>query len=168
VNGLLARILIAPSYSTVRASAAIPLLEESRLDAEEIAAVTEELHENVILADIPQWTEWLDRHLPATTAQQRMEKMFVHCSGDSGNVSAVQEWLTTAPPGRLRDAALRAVTVSLWEGNRDDGIRFVLSQPDAGTRRSLLADILESWRRRGGNSADKEAAEAFAAEHGLE
>jgi hypothetical protein len=110
-----------------------------------------------------QWIEWIGATLPADKSSDSIRNIVRNWTQD--DFQAAGKWLTTAPEGEAKNTSIRsyAETVSRYEP--ETAAQWAMTLPAGKDRDQTLKKIYHNWPK--GDDVAKEAAAAFAKEHGI-
>ncbi len=110
-----------------------------------------------------QWIEWIGASLPADKSSNNIRNIVRNWTQD--DFQAAGKWLTTAPEGPAKNTSIRsyAETVSRYEP--ETAAQWAMTLPPGKDRDQTLKRIYHNWPT--SDAAAKEAATAFAKEHGI-
>lgn len=137
-------------------------LEESGLSSGEIARITNGL-QPASAADADQWFDWFQKTLPPESAAENTLKS-VECWAEH-DFKATTEWLATHTDATVRDTAITTIAMTGARRFPRTAIEWAQGLPDGEHRMLALQAIYNALPKV--DPADKEAAEAFADEHGI-
>jgi hypothetical protein len=106
------------------------------------------------------WIEWIGEQLPPEKNTDKIQTLVNHWTRN--DYQAAGEWLTTAPDGSTKNAAIRsyAETVSRYEP--ETAAQWAMTLPPGKDRDQTLKRIHENWPE-----DDPDAKEAFKQQHGI-
>ena len=137
-------------------------LEESGLSSGEIARITNGL-QPASATDADQWFDWFQKTLPPESAADNTRKS-VECWAEH-DFKAATEWLAIQTDATVRDTAITTIAVTGARRFPRTAIEWAQGLPDGEHRMLALQAIYNALPKV--DPADKEAAEAFADEHGI-
>lgn len=135
-------------------------IASSKLTPEELESFADGLHHSSKTSECGQWVEWVGHNLPPDKAAQKIGNLVSNWTRN--DYLAAGKWLTTAPEGPTKNAAIRsyALTVSRYEP--ETAAQWALTLPPGKDRDQTLRNIYQNWP-----GDDGAAKEAFAREHGI-
>jgi hypothetical protein len=139
-------------------------ITQAGLSAAELKLVASDLENHVNLPESGRWMEWLFTNLPEEQASRESWRIFDKWL--KRDYRAVGTWLESVPDGAPRRAGVQAYVDAIFPKEPDNAIRWALSLPASKEREETLSNIYRKWPR--GDDAAKQAAEAFATEHGID
>jgi hypothetical protein len=111
--------------------------------------------------DSGKWIEWMSGNLPAGSVQDPVREVVGEWT-QQDYLSAGQ-WLSSAPEGPARTAAVEAYAEAVAEYEPQVAAQWAMTLPPGPGRDSTLRAVYQNWP-----AGDPEGAAAFAREHGLE
>lgn len=113
------------------------------------------------------WIEWLGSHL-SSGQRSSVERTLIGMmdSWAEQDYEAAGKWLAGAPDGRMKQAAVMGYVSAIAPHDLEAALQWVETLPDEQERTTMLKTIHYNLPKK--TDADKQAAEAFAKEHGLE
>ena len=139
-------------------------LDSAKLTPGELAAATRNIEHSVQLADSGRWIEWLSQSgLPAKDVNERIHDLTTRWTRD--DYRAAGNWLATSPDSPQKQAAIRAYAETVFPYDPDVAVQWANTLPAGETRDRTFKEIHQSMPKE--TDAEKAAAEAFAAEHGI-
>lgn len=131
---------------------------------EELAILIADLPARVNPEETERWMDWLAQSLPEDLASKAAGTLFTQWR--KSDTTAAGRWLLDAPDGPVRHAAASTYAGLLAARDPQAAIRWALTLPDGEARKRTLRKILQVWPMT--NPEDRQAAEAFAAKHGIQ
>jgi hypothetical protein len=135
-------------------------IANSKLTTKELESFADGLPHSSKSSESGQWIEWIGQNLPPDKAANKIENLVSNWTRN--DYQAAGKWLTTAPDGPTKNAAIRsyALTVSRYEP--ETAAQWALTLPPGKDRNQTIRNIYHNWPE--GDSAAKTA---FAKEHGI-
>ena len=109
------------------------------------------------------WIEWIGASLPADKGGNSIRNIVRNWTED--DYQAAGKWLATAPAGPTKNTSIRSYAETVSEYEPETAAQWALTLPPGQDRDETLQNIYENWPKN--DAAAKEAAAAFAKEHGL-
>lgn len=134
-------------------------VEEAKLNERELANFCERLS-NGIVEDTGKWLEWMGNTFPPGKGDGCIMDMIR--SWTNQDYEAAGKWLTTAPDGPAKNAAIRGYALTIFEHDRETAMQWLMTLPPDERRENTLRFILVNELR-----DDPEAAAAFKEKHGI-
>ncbi len=113
--------------------------------------------------DTGKWIEWMGQTLPEGKASQGIGEMVRNWT--QNDYQAAGKWLTTQPDGPTKEASVRSYAETVSKYDPDTAAQWAMTLPAGKDRTATLSTIYHNWPRN--DDASKEAAEAFARQHGI-
>lgn len=140
-------------------------LDSADLTPEELAAATKNIEHSVRLEDSGRWIEWLGKSdLPEETAAEQIHDLAAEWTRK--DYQAAGQWLATTPDSPAKQTAVQAYAQTVFPYEPDIAVQWANTLPAGRTRNQTFEAIHRSMPKK--SEAEKAAAEAFAAEHGIE
>jgi hypothetical protein len=111
--------------------------------------------------DTGKWVEWMAGNLPAESLQDPVRETVGEWTQQ--DYLSAGKWLSTAPEGPARTAAVEAYAEAVAEYEPQVAAQWAMTLPPGASRDSTLRAVYQNWP-----ASDPEGAAAFAREHGLE
>jgi hypothetical protein len=109
------------------------------------------------------WIEWIGASLPADKGSNSIRNIVRNWTED--DYQAAGKWLATAPAGPTKNTSIRSYAETVSKYEPETAAQWALTLPPGQDRDETLQNIYENWPKN--DAAAKEAAAAFAKEHGL-
>lgn len=140
-------------------------IDSAGLSTDEVMQLTGSIAYSIKLEDAGEWIGWLgESGMKESEIELRARQLAERWTNE--DFRAAGEWLTTAPDGVAKQAAVRAYAERVFPYDREAAIGWALTLPEGADRVNTLTQLYESWPK--GSDEDRAAAEAFAEEHGIE
>ena len=110
--------------------------------------------------DTGRWVGWMAENLPKNDLADSVDNLVGQWTQQ--DYLAAGKWLTTAPEGPAKQAAVSSYAGTVAEYEPQTAVRWALTMPPGEARQDTFQAIYRNWPR---NDAD--AADAFAREHGV-
>lgn len=139
-------------------------IDQAGLSNAELESLTENIQNRIRPEEFGPWIEWLGRSLPDALAQRRIEATFHQWV--EMDYKTAGTWLESAECGPVRNSMVERYVERTFPLDRERAIRVALILPEGGKRDHVLKQLYLKWPK--GGKASREAAEAFADEHGIQ
>ncbi len=113
--------------------------------------------------DTGQWVEWIGEKLPTEKGDAKIDDLVSDWA--KNDYQAAGKWLGSTPDGPTKNAAIRSYAVAISTYAPETAAQWAMTLPPGKYRDGTLGRILNNWPQN--DPADKEAAAAFAKEHGI-
>lgn len=133
-------------------------IDRAGLSEQEMDLVLPQLGNGIKLKETGLWIDWLGRTLPPEKSGAHIENLFRAWTGLDQQAAA--RWLDAAPENGTKHAALLAYAKVVASKDTREAARRALAVPESPARDEALKVIHQH--------CPKEAADAFAKEHGIE
>ena len=110
-----------------------------------------------------QWIEWIGTTLPADKSRSSIRNIVRNWTRD--DFQAAGKWLATATAGPTKNTSIRSYAETVSEYEPETAAQWALTLPPGQDRDETLQEIYDNWPKN--DDAAKQAAAAFAKEHGL-
>ena len=110
-----------------------------------------------------QWIEWIGTTLPADKSRSSIRNIVRNWTRD--DFQAAGKWLATAPAGPTKNTSIRSYAETVSHYEPETAAQWALTLPPGQDRDETLQEIYDNWPKN--DAAAKQAASAFAKEHGL-
>lgn len=135
-------------------------LDQAALTPEERAEFAAGLTYHNTRANSAKWIGWLSQNLPEQKAAEHTASLVREWT--TQNHTAAGNWITSAPDGPAKHAAIHAYAETVAPYDQDTAVQWVKTLPAGTLQTNALKAIHRSLAK------DPEAAAAFAAEHGID
>lgn len=155
------------SYSFVQdrsVEQATAWLDGANLSAKEMDAAVSSLGDSIQKSDTGKWIEWIDQsNASEEVAKQTIRNMAGRWT--EADYVAAGEWLAAAPEGKAKQAAVAGYVVKVYPYEPEVAMQWAQTMPAGEVRDEVFEAIYERLPRN--TEAEKEAAKAFAEQHGI-
>ncbi len=151
----LGRNLADESYDSVQA-----WISSAKLSPAESARFAAGLSYFNTKQDTGRWIGWMAENLPKGELADSVDNLVGQWTQQ--DYLAAGKWLTTAPAGPAKQAAVSSYAQTVAEYEPQTAVQWALTLPPGEARQDTFQAIYRNWP-----SNDAEAAEAFAREHGV-
>lgn len=110
-----------------------------------------------------QWIEWIGKNLPSEKSDDPIRNIVRNWTRD--DFQAAGEWLTRAPEGPTKNTSVRSYAETVSKYEPETAGQWAMTLPPGKDRDQTLKRIYHNWPK--GDDAAKQAAAAFAKEHGI-
>jgi hypothetical protein len=110
-----------------------------------------------------QWIEWIGKNIPSENSEEQIH-YFVR-SWTENDFQAAGKWLATTPAGPTKNTSIRSYAETVSHYEPETAAQWALTLPPGQDRDKTLKKIYDNWPKH--DDAAKQAASAFAKEHGL-
>jgi hypothetical protein len=110
-----------------------------------------------------QWIEWIGKNIPSENSEEQIH-YFVR-SWTENDFQAAGKWLATTPAGPTKNTSIRSYAETVSHYEPETAAQWALTLPPGQDRDETLQEIYDNWPKN--DDAAKQAASAFAKEHGL-
>lgn len=142
-------------------------LEDAGLSSEQQLAMVSEMRYGIVQNDdaAGQWLEWMGK---ADTDEKTLSENALKFADQwvRQDAKAMEQWLSDTPEGTVRDVAIAAYSQAQYFSNPQTTMEWIAQMPDGKLRRETLRDIHGRMPRQ--TDEQKQAADTFAREHGIE
>lgn len=139
-------------------------LKDTKLSAEELAALTKDLPSTVKPNEAGRWIEWFGNStLPAETSREQIRKLAI--TWTEKDFPAAGAWLNSTPDSPVKQTVVCAYAERVFPYDRDTALQWVETVPAGAEREKSVARIYDIWPKE--SDSDKAAAKAFADRYGL-
>ena len=110
-----------------------------------------------------QWIEWIGTTLSADKSRDSIRNIVRNWTED--DYQAAGKWLATTPAGPTKNTSIRSYAETVSHYEPETAAQWALTLPPGQDRDETLQEIYDNWPKN--DDAAKQAASAFAKEHGL-
>lgn len=135
-------------------------MESSGLTSGELAICAGQLRSSVLSHETGQWMEWFGSRLSPEDTRTHVGGFMDSWIGN--DYPAATAWLSSAPAGPVKDAAISRYIEVVCRQDPESAARQAMTLPEGKERDLKLAMIYRNWP-----AGDSGARDAFAEEHGL-
>jgi hypothetical protein len=152
----LARNLTGERYDAVKS-----WLDASKLTPEQTSQFAAGLSYFNTKDDTGRWIDWMAENLPKDDIAENVDNLIGQWTQQ--DYLAAGRWLTAAPEGPAKDAAISTYAQTVAEYEPQTAVQWAMTLPAGQERQDTLEAIYQNWPKR-----DAAAAAAFAKEHGID
>lgn len=135
-------------------------IAEAKFTPAELLSFTGGLQGSLKGDDNARWIAWIGEKLPPDNAAENIHK-FVR-NWTRRDYQAAGEWLTTAPAGPTKNAAIRSYAETVSKHEPETAAQWAMTLPPGNDRDQTLKNIYQKWPK-----DDTAAKEAFTQQHGI-
>ena len=136
-------------------------LSSAKLSPEESAKFSAGLSYEDTGKDTGRWIDWMASNLPEDAVRENTDNLIGQWTQQ--DYLAAGNWLTATPEGPTKNAAVATYAETVAEYEPQVAEQWAMTLPDGKQRQETLTNIYRNWPEEG-----KDAAEAFAKEHGID
>lgn len=130
---------------------------------EELGNLVGGMDHSIKISETDQWVQWMSDTLPPENLGQSVSGLVRRWT--ENDYQAAGTWLAAAPEGPAKAASVKAYATTIARYEPEVAAQWAMTLPAGQDRAKTISIIHENWPRK--DPADKEAAAAFAREHGI-
>lgn len=138
-------------------------IDAAGFTSEELGNLAGGMDHSVKTSETGQWIQWMNDTLPPEKIGQSVSGLARRWT--ENDYQAAGTWLAAAPEGPAKLASVKAYATTIARYEPEVAAQWALTLPAGKDRIETLLTIHGNWPRK--DPADKEAAAAFAREHGI-
>jgi hypothetical protein len=139
----------------------------ANLSSEELVSATKDMHLKVRVGETGQWLDWLAQvEMPDALSKERAFQLAAEWT--EKDYLGAGQWLSSAPDSPEKFAAVSAYAAKAHPYDPEGAMQWLQTLPQGPDRSKALQTIYRGMQENDVFDYDREVAEAFAREHGLQ
>ncbi|GAA5128269.1 hypothetical protein JIN84_01795 [Luteolibacter yonseiensis] len=139
-------------------------LDSSDMTPAELESVVNGISGGAAKAETGRWVGWISEKLPADKADNSIRDLVRQWTRN--DYQAAGTWLGTMPEGPAKNTSVRSYAETISKYEPEAAAQWAVTLPPGKERDRTLRNIYHNWPKK--DEAEKAAAEAFKAQHGIE